>query len=121
MTEKTARNIGFGVSAVLSIGVDYAVDKAITKAVNPKTIPEKVLTGIGVIGVNAACNYAIWKSIESVLLPSESAKYEMLVNENISAINANSEVMKVMAEHTVQIEDAVGEVYRKIMEGKVNG
>jgi hypothetical protein len=116
MTEKALNNIGLGVSAVLSVGVDYVVDKAITKAVNPKTIPEKILTGIGIVGVDIACDYAIWKMINTVLAPSEAAKYEALVNDNIAGIQANGEVMTELAKHTVRIEDMVGDVYKKMME-----
>lgn len=117
MTEKTLNGIELGISTVLSIGVDYAVDKAITKAVNPQTIPEKILTGIGIVGVDIACNYGIYKVIHGFAHPNENRKYEELVDEYVKAVGFNSEVAKIMAEHQVKIENSVDDIYKKIMEG----
>ena len=94
MTEKTLNAIEIGAVTVLSAGVDFVVDKTITNAVKPKTIPEKILTGVGIVGVDLACDYGIYRFVHGLLHPSETAKYEMLVQENIKAIETCSEVSK---------------------------
>ena len=119
MTEKALNSIELGVVTILSVGVDYVVDKTIKKAIDPKTIPEKFLTGIGILGVNFACNRCIYGLVHNAMHPYEIKKYEMLVEENIKVIETNSEVAKVMAEHEIKVENAVDDIYKKIMEGKV--
>lgn len=121
MTEKTLNAIEMGAVTVLSAGVDFVVDKTITNAVKPKTIPEKILTGVGIVGVDLACDYGIYRFVHGLLHPSETAKYEMLVQENIKAIETCSEVSKVMAEHEIKVENAVGDIYKKMMEGTIDG
>lgn len=121
MTEKTLNAIELGTVTLLSAGVDYVVDKTITNTVKPKTIPEKILTGVGILGVDLACDYGIYRFVHGLLHPSEIQKYEMLVQENIKAIETCSEVSKVMAQHEVRIEDAVGDIYKKMMEGTIDG
>jgi hypothetical protein len=117
MTEKTLNGIELGISTALSIGVDYVVDKAITKAINPQTIPEKIITGIGVTGVDIACNYGIYKMVHGIMHPNENRKYEELIDEYAKAVGFNSEVAKIMAEHQVKIENSVDDIYKKMMEG----
>lgn len=121
MTEKTLNAIEIGAVTVLSAGVDFVVDKTITNVVKPKTIPEKILTGVGIVGVDLACDYGIYKMVHGLLHPNETQKYEMLVQENIKAIETCSEVSKVMTQYEVKVYDAVGDIYNKIMEGKVDG
>ena len=121
MTEKTLKAVEMGVTSALSVGVNYVVNKTIEKAVEPKNIPEKIITVVGAAGVDLACDYAIYKMVHGLLYPSETVKYEMLVEENIKAIQTNAEVAKVMAEHEVKVENAVDELYNKIMGGTVNG
>ena len=45
----------------------------------------------------------------------------MLVQENIKAIETCSEVSKVMAQYEVKVYDAVGDIYKKMVEGTING
>lgn len=118
MTEKTLSAIELGVSATLSIGVDYVVNKVVSKAVDPQTIPEKIMTGIGVAGVSAACDYAIAKMVHGLLYPSETDELKALVEVTRQTIDDCGEISKVMVEHEVKIEDAVGDIYKSIMEGK---
>ena len=59
--------------------------------------------------------------VEKVVSTAVVPMHEMLVEENIKAIQTNSEVAKVMAEHEVKVENAVDELYNKIMGGTVNG
>ncbi|MBR2248789.1 MAG: hypothetical protein IJ880_17545 [Bacilli bacterium] len=119
MTEKTLKAIELGVSTTLSIGVDWVVNKALDNAVKPKTKAEKALTMIGAAGIDLACDYAIYKMVHGLIWPSESDIYKNLVEQNVQAINENSEVLKVMAEHIVKTEDAVTDIYKKIQEGNV--
>ena len=91
MTEKTLNAIEIGAVTVLSAGLDFVVDKTVTNAVH------------------------------GVLHPSETQKYEMLVQENIKAIETCSEVSKVMAQYEVKVYDAVGDIYKKMVEGTING
>lgn len=121
MTQKTLNGIELGVVTLLSAGVDYVVDKTIINAVKPKTIPEKILTGVGIVGVDLACDYGIYRFVHGLLYPSDAKKYEMLVRENIKAIETCNEVSKVMAEYEVKVYDAVGDIYRNMMEGTTNG
>ena len=121
MNEKTLNGIEIGASMILSAGINYVVDKTIIKMVDPQTIPEKVITSVGVTGIDLACQYGIYRLIHSMTHPYEIKKYEVLVDENIKAIEAQGEVMKVMAEHEVKVENAVDDIYKKIMEGKVDG
>ena len=103
MTEKTLNGIEIGASVLLSAGINYVVDKTIIKM------------------VDLACQYGIYKLIHSMTHPYEIKKYEVLVDENIKVIETNSEVAKVMAEHEIKIENKVDDIYKKIMEGKVDG
>lgn len=119
MTEKALKAIELGVSSTLSIGVDYVVNKALEKAIDPQTKAEKAMMIIGAAGIDMACDYAIFKMVHSMLYPSEGQMYKMLVDENIAAIQENSEVLKVMAEHTVKVENAVEDLYKRIQEGNV--
>lgn len=121
MTEKTLNGIEIGASAVLAAGINYVVDKTIIKMVDPQTIPEKVITSVGVTGIDLACQYGIYKLIHTITHPYEVRKYEMLVEENIKAIETCSEVSKVMAEHEIKVENAVDDIYKKMMEGTVDG
>ena len=117
MTEKTLNGIELGITSAVSIGIDYVVDRAIVKTVDPQTIPEKILTGVGVFGVDLACNYGVWKVVHGILHPQENRKYEELIDEYVKAVGFNSEVAKIMAEHQVKIENSVDDIYRKMMEG----
>ena len=121
MNEKTLNGIEIGASVLLSAGINYVVDKTIIKMVDPKTIPEKIVTSMGVTGIDLACQYGIYKLIHSMTYPYEIKKYEVLVDENIKVIETNSEVAKVMAEHEIKIENKVDDIYKKIMEGKIDG
>ena len=117
MTEKTLNGIELGVTSVLSVGLDFVIGKTITKAVNPQTIPEKIVTGIGILGVDIACYYGVYNAVHGMLHPNENRKYEELVDEYTKAVTFNSEVAKVMAEHQVKVENSVDDIYKKIMEG----
>jgi hypothetical protein len=117
MTEKTLNGIELGITTALSVGVDYVVSKSIAKAVNPQTIPEKILTGIGVTAVDLACDYGLYKMVHGIMHPNENRKYEELVDEYVKTVGFNSEVAKIMAEHQVKIENSVDDIYKKIMEG----
>ena len=121
MTEKTYKGIEAGIVTALGTGVNFVVDKAIIKAVDPQTIPEKIMTGVGIVAVDLAVDYGICKMVHSLMYPNEIKKYEMLVEENIKAIQTNSELAKVMTEHEVKVENAVEDIYRKIMEGTIDG
>ena len=121
MTEKTLNGIEMGITTALSIGVDYVLDKTITKAINPQTIPEKIITGIGIGGVNLACNYGVYKVVHGILHPEDRVFYEKIIDEYNKRIEENSEVARLLAERQVKVEDAVGDIYKKIMEGKVDG
>ena len=114
MTEKTYNMIEMGVVSVLSAGVDYVVDKTIKKAINPQKVPEKILTGVGILGVDLACNYGIYKMVDGVMKPNKEDTYKILVQTNIDAINGNIETARVMAEHEVAVENAVNEVLDKV-------
>ena len=117
MTEKTLNGIELGITAALSVGLDFVIGKTITKAVDPQTIPEKIVTGIGILGVDIACYYGTYKVVHGMLHPNENRKYEELVDEYAKAVTFNSEVAKVMAEHQVKVENSVDDIYKKIMEG----
>lgn len=121
MTEKTLNAIELGVTTVLSIGVDYAVDKTIKKLVNPQSVPEKILTGIGSLGVSCAANYGIYNVVHGALHPNEVQKYENLVKEVEEVVKVDTEVAATMAQIECRVENKVDEVYKKIMEGRVNG
>lgn len=117
MTEKTLNGIELGITAALSVGLDFVINKTIAKAVDPQTIPEKIVTGIGIVGVDIACYYGVYKAVHGMLHPNENRKYEELVDEYVKTVGFNSEVAKVMAEHQVKIENSVDDIYKKIMEG----
>ena len=121
MTEKTLNGIELGVTAALSVGLDFVIDKTITKMIDPQTIPEKIITGVGVVGVDIACNYGVYKVIHGMLHPNENRKYEALIDEYVKAVGFNSEVAKIMAEHQVKIENSVDDIYKKIMGETANG
>lgn len=117
MTEKALNGIELGITTALTVGLDYVVDKAVVKAVNPQSIPEKILTGIGVTAIDVACYYGVYKAIHGITHPNETKRYEDLVNGYVEAVTFNSEVAKVMAEHQVKIENSVDDIYKKMMEG----
>lgn len=121
MTEKTLNAIELGVTTVLSIGVDYAVDKTIKKLVNPQSVPEKILTGIGSLGVSCAANYGMYKIVHGVLHPNEEQRYEALVKEVEEVVKVDTEVAVTMAEIECRVENKVDEIFKQIMEGRVNG
>ena len=121
MTEKTLNGIEIGLTTVFSAGIDFVVGKAINKAVDPQTIYEKILTGVGTAGVSVACNYGVYKVVHGVLNPNEEKKYEELVGSCVTALETNGELSKVMAEHEIKVENKVDDIYNQIMEGKVDG
>lgn len=119
MTEKTLNAIEIGATTALSIGVDFAVNKAIEKVVNPQSIPEKILTGMGGLGVSCAANYGLYKLVHGILHPEEAHTYEALVNECMECVKTNTEVSTIMAQIECRIENKVDDLYKKIMEGTV--
>ena len=121
MTEKTLNAIELGVTTVLSIGVDYAVDKTMKKLVNPQSIPEKILTGVGTLGVSCAANYGVYKVVHGMLHPNKEQRYEQLVHAYEDMANADIEAAVTMATIECRIENKVDELYKQIMEGRVNG
>ena len=121
MTEKTYRGIESAVTALASVGVDYVVNKTITNLVKPEKLSEKLITGVGVLGVDVAINYGIHKLVHSIMYPSEIQMYKSLVEENIKALESYNEVQKVMAEHEIKIENSVDDIYKKIIGGTANG
>ena len=119
MTEKTLKAIELGVDATLSIGVNYVVNKVIEKAVDPQTIPEKIIMMAGAAGVDLAIDYGITKMVHSILYPSEVEQYKSLVAGYEEAVKFDCEVAKKMAEMECRIENKVDEVYNQIMKGAV--
>ena len=121
MTEKTLQKIELGATGLLSIGVDYVVNKTITNLVKPEKLHEKLITGVGIVGIDIAIDCGIQKMVHSILYPSEMQLYKSLVDENIKALESYNEVQKVMAEHEVKIENSVNDIYNQIMGGTANG
>jgi len=121
MTEKVYNMIEGCTSAILSVGIDYVLNKTIKNVIKPKTIPERIITEIGILGVNMACNYGVYKTVHAIIHPNENKQYEMLVEENIKVIKTCTEVSKVMAEHEIKVENKVDDIYNQIMEGKIDG
>lgn len=121
MTEKVYNMIEGCTSAIFSVGIDYILNKTIKNMINPKTIPERIITEIGILGIDMACNYGVYKTVHAIMHPNESKQYEILVEENIKAIETCSEVSKVMAEHEIKVENTVNGIYKKMMEGTVDG
>ena len=117
MTEKTLQKIELGATGLLSIGVDYVVNKTITNLVKPEKLSEKIVTGIVIVGIDIAIDCGIQKMVHSILYPSEAQMYKSLVDENIEALNSYNEVQKVIAEHEIKIENSVDDIYKKIMGG----
>lgn len=121
MTEKVYNMIEGCTSAIFSVGIDYILNKTIKNTINPKTISERIITGIGILGVDMACNYGVYKTVHAIMHPNENKQYEMLIEENIKAIKTYNEVSNVMAEHEIKIEDTVNDIYKKMMGETING
>ena len=78
MNEKVYKGIELTAATVASIGVDFVVTKAVTNLVKPETIPEKILTTAGVLGINLAADYGLACMIHKMMYPNEDKKFEEL-------------------------------------------
>lgn len=131
MNEKVYKGIELTITAVASIGVDYVVTKAVTNLVKPETIPEKILTTAGVLGINLAADYGIAKLVHETMYPSEAKKYESLCNDFVESVNTIGEFDEIMARNSIATANTVNDIYKKIvnspeeivkniMEGSIN-
>lgn len=114
MNEKIYKGIELTAATVASIGVDYILTKAITNVVKPETIPEKIITGAGILGVNLAVDYGISQLIHSMMYPSEVSKYEQLEAQNVEALQITGEFNQIIAEKTILIENNVEKLIKQM-------
>ena len=117
MTEEVRNGIEMTVVTVAGAGIDFLINKAVDHVYQPENIPEKIICGVGKLGLSLGANYGVYKVVHGIMHPAEEKQYEDLVNEYVNAVTFNSEVAKVMAEHQVKIENSVDDIYKKIMEG----
>lgn len=132
MNEKVYKGIELTAATVASIGVDYVVTKAVTNLVKPETIPEKILTAAGVLGVNLAADYGIACMIHKIMYPNEDKQFETLATQTATAIEIQGQFNEVMARNSINTNKTVHEIYneimsspeqivKNIMEGSING
>lgn len=132
MNEKVYKGIELTATTVASIGVDYVVTKAVTNLVKPETIPEKILTAAGVLGVNLAADYGIACMIHKIIYPNEDKQFEALATQTATAIEIQGQFNEVMARNSINTNKTVHEIYneilnspeqivKNIMEGSING
>lgn len=114
MNEKVYKGIELTAATVASIGVDYVVTKAITNIVKPETIPEKILTSAGILGINLAADYGICQLIHSMMYPSEVSKYEQLEAQNVEALQITGEFNQIIAEKTIIIKNEVDKLVKQM-------
>ena len=116
MNEKIYKGIELSLATSLSIGADYVITKAITNLVKPETTCDKILTAVGTCGINLAVDFGIASLIHQAMYPSEVSKYEELEKANISALEVTGEFNKVLAEHTLKIENTAEDILKKMEE-----
>ena len=132
MNEKIYKGIELTAATVASIGVDYVVTKAVTNLVKPETIPEKILTTAGVLGINLAADYGLACMIHKMMYPNEDKKFEELATQATNAIELQGQFNEVIAKNSIHTAKTVTEIYtniinkpeqivKNIMEGSING
>ena len=132
MNEKVYKGIELTATTVASIGVDFVVTKAITNLVKPETIPEKILTTAGVLGINLAADYGLACMIHKMMYPNEDKKFEELAAQSASAIEIQGQFNEVLAKNSINTNKTVHDIYngimnspeqivKNIMEGSING
>lgn len=132
MNEKVYKGIELTATTVASIGVDFVVTKAITNLVKPETIPEKILTTAGVLGINLAADYGLACMIHKMMYPNEDKKFEALATQTASAIEIQGQFNEVLAKNSINTNKTVHDIYneimsspeqivKNIMEGSING
>ena len=132
MNEKVYKGIELTAATVASIGVDFVVTKAVTNLVKPETIPEKILTTAGVLGINLAADYGLACMIHKMMYPNEDKKFEELATQTASAIEIQGQFNEVLAKNSINTNKTVHEIYneimsspeqivKNIMEGSING
>lgn len=132
MNEKVYKGIELTAATVASIGVDFVVTKAVTNLVKPETIPEKILTTAGVLGINLAADYGLACMIHKMMYPNEDKKFEELAAQATSAIEIQGQFNEVLAKNSINTNKTVHEIYneilnspeqivKNIMEGSING
>ena len=132
MNEKVYKGIELTVATAASIGVDFVVTKAVTNLVKPETIPEKILTTAGVLGINLAADYGLACMIHKMMYPNEDKKFEELAAQFASAIEIQGQFNEVLAKNSINTNKTVHEIYneilnspeqivKNIMEGSING
>lgn len=132
MNEKVYKGIELAATTVASIGVDFVVTKAVTNLVKPETIPEKILTTAGVLGINLAADYGLACMIHKMMYPNEDKKFEELAAQATSAIEIQGQFNEVLAKNSINTNKTVHEIYneimsspeqivKNIMEGSING
>jgi hypothetical protein len=132
MNEKVYKGIELTAATVASIGVDFIVTKAVTNLVKPETIPEKILTAAGVLGINLAVDCGISTLLHNMMYPNEDKKFEELAAQATSAIEIQGQFNEVLAKNSINTNKTVHEIYneilnspeqivKNIMEGSING
>lgn len=132
MNEKVYKGIELTAATVASIGVDYVVTKAVTNLVKPETIPEKILTTAGVLGINLAADYGLACMIHKMMYPNEDRKFEELAAQANTAIELQGQFNEVIAKNSINTNKTVHDIYneilnspeqivKNIMEGSING
>lgn len=132
MNEKVYKGIELTAATVASIGVDFVVTKAVTNLVKPETIPEKILTTAGVLGINLAANYGLCTMIHKMMYPNEDKKFEALAAQSAEAIEIQGQFNEVLAKNSINTNKTVHDIYneilnspeqivKNIMEGSING
>lgn len=132
MNEKVYKGIELTVATAASIGVDFVVTKAVTNLVKPETIPEKILTTAGVLGINLAADYGLACMIHKMMYPNEDKKFEELATQTASAIEIQGQFNEVLAKNSINTNKTVTDIYaniinkpeqivKNIMEGSING
>ena len=132
MNEKVYKGIELTAATVASIGVDFVVTKAVTNLVKPETIPEKILTTAGVLGINLAADYGLACMIHKMMYPNEDKKFEELATQATNAIVVQGQFNEVLAKNSINTNKTVHEIYneilnspeqivKNIMEGSING
>lgn len=132
MNEKVYKGIELTAATVASIGVDFVVTKAVTNLVKPETIPEKILTTAGVLGINLAADYGLACMIHKMMYPNEDKKFEELAAQATNAIEIQGQFNEVLAKNSINTNKTVHDIYneilnspeqivKNIMEGSING
>lgn len=132
MNEKVYKGIELTATTVASIGVDFVVTKAVTNLVKPETIPEKILTTAGVLGINLAADYGLACMIHKMMYPNEDKKFEELAAQATNTIEIQGQFNEVLAKNSINTNKTVHEIYneilnspeqivKNIMEGSING